>query len=164
MIRQIVAIDARRGLADDKGIPWQGRLPTDARYFREQTADGLVLMGFRTYQEFDAPLHDRDNFVLSRAGSPPLRPGFVAVDDLPEFFDGHADQVVWVIGGAALYERSLPWTDELYLTRIEEDFHCTKFFPPFEDRFQLASDGGERHEHGIVFRFQIWTHQRPRVG
>jgi dihydrofolate reductase len=160
MIRLIVAVDARRGLADDNGIPWQGRLPTDARYFRDQTEHGTVVMGFRTYQEFDKPLHGRDNFVLSRPGSPPLRQGFVAVTDLPGFFEDHAADVVWVIGGAGLYQQSMVWADELFITRIEEDFQCTKFFPPFEDAFELASDGGERRENELAFRFQVWR-RRP---
>ena len=85
MIRLIAAIDETRGLADAHGIPWQGRTPADSRYFSHQTADGVILMGFRTYEEFDRPLHDRQNFVLVRAAMPPLRPGFSSVLNLDKF-------------------------------------------------------------------------------
>ncbi len=155
MIRIIVAIDQSRGLADDRGIPWQGRIPTDARYFREQTRTGTVLMGFRTYEEFDRPLNGRENFVLARPGGT-LRPGFAAVPDLSAFLDEHGDGLVWVIGGSALFERSLPSTDELYLTRLDAEFACTKFFPEFEPEFELASRSTQHVEDHIPFRFEVW--------
>ena len=63
MIRLIAAIDSRRGIATDSGIPW--RLPGDTAYFHDKTATGLILMGWATYNEFAAPLHDRENFVLT---------------------------------------------------------------------------------------------------
>jgi dihydrofolate reductase len=59
MIRLIAAIDKSRGIADEHGIPWQGKIPTDTRYFREQTAEGTIVMGYGTYVEYDRPLHDR---------------------------------------------------------------------------------------------------------
>lgn len=160
MIRIIVAIERSRGLADDRGIPWQGRIPTDARHFRDETSSGTVLMGFRTYAEFERPLHDRPNFVLARAGSS-LRPGFVAVPDLAGFFEERSGESIWVIGGAALFEQSLPFVDDLFLTRLDADFDCTKFFPPFEDRFRLESGTGEQVEGGIPFHFEVWGRRAP---
>ena len=63
MIRLIAAIDSQRGIATDSGIPW--KLPGDTAYFREKTANGLIVMGRATYDEFAAPLHGRENYVLS---------------------------------------------------------------------------------------------------
>ena len=79
MIRLIAAIDSRRGIATDSGIPW--KLPGDSAYFREKTSSGLVVMGRATYDEFAAPLHDRENFVFTRATTP-LRQGFGVVTSL----------------------------------------------------------------------------------
>ena len=75
MIRQIAAIDSQRGIATDSGIPW--KLPGDSAYFREKTSNGLIVMGRATYDEFAAPLHDRENYVLSpprRRCAPAFRP------------------------------------------------------------------------------------------
>jgi dihydrofolate reductase len=160
MIRLIAAIDARRGLADDQGIPWQGRLPTDAAYFRSRTAEGLVVMGFKTYEEFAKPLHDRTNYVASRSTTTALRPGFEVVADLDRFLADHRDEVVWVIGGAALYEAALPEADELVITQLEHDFHCTKFFPRFDHDFHVYSGSPAIDEGGISFRFQTWRRNR----
>lgn len=160
VLRLIVAVDEKRGLADDHGIPWQGRVPADSAYFRDQTAVGTILMGFRTYDEFDQPLHGRENFVVSRAGSAPLRPGFVAVEDLESFVGERTAEPVWVIGGAGLYAQTFPLADELFITRLEGDFGCTKFFPEFAPGFRLATASEPDSENGISYRFEIWR-RRP---
>jgi dihydrofolate reductase len=113
-------------------------------------------MGFRTYEEFEHPLHDRTNYVTTRPGSELLRTGFRAVDDLQRFFAGHTGELVWIIGGARLYEESLAYADELYITQLDQDFHCTKFFPAFDGAF-LLDPGAETHsENDISFRFERW--------
>jgi dihydrofolate reductase len=163
MIRLIAAIDARRGLADEQGIPWQGRLPTDAAYFRSRTAEGLIVMGFTTYEEFATPLHDRTNYVASRSTTTALRPGFEVVADLDPFLAAHRDEVVWVIGGAALYEASLPVADELVITQLDQDFHCTKFFPSYDQDFDLDPGAPTMVEGGISFRFETWRRHRASL-
>jgi dihydrofolate reductase len=160
VIRLIAAIDVKRGLGDGHGIPWQGKLPSDAEYFRRQTTEGLIVMGFRTYEEFDRPLHDRTNYVVSRSGSSPLRPGFDSVDDLGRFLTDHTGELVWIIGGAAVYEASLASADELYITQLEQDFHCTKFFPVFDGEFLLDPGAETQRENDISFRFETWRRRR----
>jgi dihydrofolate reductase len=155
VIRLIAAMDAARGIAGENGIPWQGRLPTDARYFQDQTAEGTIVMGYGTYAEFSGPLHDRVNYVVAREGTA-LRPGFEAVADLDGFFADRSGQVVWVVGGAGLYAQSVASADELYITQLEGTFGCTKFFPAFADEFTEASSGPPQVENDIAFRFQIW--------
>jgi dihydrofolate reductase len=159
--RLIAAIDRNRGIADDSGIPWQGRIPSDSHYFVDQTSTGTIVMGYRTYAELSAPLGQSPNLVAVRAGSsPPLRAGFVPVVDLEPVL-GHgpgtdAQGVVWIIGGAGLFAQSMPFADELYLTRLEADFTCTKFFPEFESDFHLLDSQPPLSENGIEFQFQIW--------
>ena len=164
MIRLIAAIDEQRGLADAKGIPWQGRIPTDSHYFRDQTTDGAILMGFRTYEEFEHPLHDRQNSVLARAGTPPLRPGFGVILDLGQFFYEHDQETVWVIGGAGLFAQTISRAEELYITQLVADFHCTKFLPEYDDDFFLVSGLGSHLENGISFRFEIWRRKHHSCG
>ena len=102
MIRLIAAIDSQRGIATDSGIPW--KLPGDTAYFRQKTATGLIVMGRATYDEFAAPLHDRENYVLSTTTAP-LRAGFQAITGLQQLRAAHPDEDIWVIGGATVYGR-----------------------------------------------------------
>ena len=153
MIRLIAAIDSRRGLATDSGIPWT--LPGDSAYFREKTSSGLVVMGRATYDEFAAPLHDRENYVFSTA-SGRLRDGFQVVTSLDQVVATHPGEDVWVIGGAGVYAETIGQAQELLLTQVIGDFDCTKFFPPYRDAFALGSRSEDRQEGGVTYHFEVW--------
>ena len=153
MIRLIAAIDSRRGIATDSGIPW--KLPGDSAYFHQKTATGLILMGRATYEEFAAPLHERENFVLT-ANPGPLRAGFRGVGSLDQLVAEHPGDDIWVIGGARVYEETIAEGQELLLTQVDGDFHCTKFFPPYEAAFRLSAQGDDREDAGINYRFDTW--------
>jgi len=157
MIRAIAAMDDRLGVATDSGIPWT--VPADVEHFRTLTASVDVLMGYGTYREFERPMTGRINYVATRKHGT-LRDGFHAVGDTSTFLRQNHPQDLWIIGGAALFAQTLELTDELHLTRISGDFACTKFFPPFEDRFSLISDLATAAQGGTpAFRFQTW-HRR----
>jgi dihydrofolate reductase len=164
MIRAIAAMDDRLGLATDTGIPWH--VPADVEHFRSAVASSDVLMGYATYTEFEKPLPDGTNFVATRSGST-LRPGFVPVTDVDSFLAGGtasgSDAGVWIIGGAQLYARTLQTVDELHLTRVAGDFHCTKFFPAFAPAFRMVSDQPSPPVPDTpAIRFQTWT-RSPRT-
>jgi dihydrofolate reductase len=128
----------------------------DTEYFRVQTAEGFIFMGYATYREFGQPLHDRTNFVATRPDTGELREGFVGVPNVTTFFDEHARELIWVIGGAGLFAECLSQADQLFLTNLDGDFHCTKFFPHFADEFDLVSEFGPHVENEISFTFQTW--------
>jgi dihydrofolate reductase len=153
MIRLIAAMDSTRGIATATGIPW--KLPGDTAYFRQQTARGLILMGRATYNEFAAPLHGRENFVLS-AQPGPLRTGFQAVGSLDQLGEAHPGEDIWVIGGAAVYAETISEAEELLITQVLGDFNCTKFFPAFQSAFRLTSQGDDRQDGGVSYRFETW--------
>ncbi len=153
MIRLVVAIDSTRGLADDHGIPWQGKIPIDVSHFHQLVRDHSVLMGRKTYDEFARPMDAAHNFVLTHASA--LRPGFEPVHDLAQFLQ-NAPEDLWIIGGADLFVQTLPYADELYITRVDGDFHCTKSFPAFEDAFSPVEEGEPHEQNGITFNFCIY--------
>jgi dihydrofolate reductase len=153
MIRLIAALDSRRGIATDLGIPW--KLPGDSAYFRDKTTSGVILMGRATYDEFAAPLHNRENFVLSsRPGG--LRTGFSVVHSHEQLRLAHPDEDIWVIGGAMVYAETIFDADELLLTQVLGDFNCTKFFPPYQDAFRLTVQDEDRQDGGVSYRFETW--------
>jgi dihydrofolate reductase len=154
MLRSIAALDAKRGLATDTGIPWD--VPADRQYFRRTTSGATVLMGYRTYEEFAEPMSDRKNFVATSRHTT-VRPGFTTVADVGGFVRAHGDEDIWIIGGAALFTQTIELVEELYLTRIDGDFHCTKFFPVFDDRFRLTSSKQSPPVDGVPDAwFETW--------
>jgi len=156
VIRLIAAIDSRRGIATDSGIPWT--LPGDSAYFREKTSSGLIVMGRTTSDEFATPLHDRENYVFSRAPRR-LRDGFEVVTSHDQLVAAHPGEDVWVIGGAAVYAATIGHARELLLTQVRGDFDCTKFFPPYRDAFVLESRSEDHQEGGVTYQFEVW--RRP---
>jgi dihydrofolate reductase len=158
MIRQIAVMDTNRGIATDKGIPW--KLPGDAAYFEDQTATGLIVMGWATYNEFSAPLHGRNNFVLT-GDQDRLRSGFLPIADLADLVKSHPDEDVWIIGGAFVFAETIDQADELFITQVLENFHCTKFFPDYRSGFTRFEQSKDHEEGGISYRFERW---RRNVG
>jgi len=154
MIRAIVAIDTKRGLADDHGIPWQGQLPTDVKYYRDKIYTADILMGYGLYKELSKSQGPFTNYVATSSDES-LKSGFQKVTDARKFLQ-EASGDVWNTGGAALFASTFDLVDELYITQLDQDFHCTKFFPEYKDAFQMVSETKPQTENGITFTFQIW--------
>jgi dihydrofolate reductase len=157
MIRTVVAIDSKRGMADEQGIPWD--IPGDKKYFRDRLqSGGLVLMGYGTYLEVRQPFGKLPNYVAT-SRTETLRDGFVTVAD-PVEFSLRATEDVWNIGGAGLLANTMDTLDELYITQLDGDFGCTKFFPPYQDDFELVSEEPPITENGITYRYQVWRRRQ----
>ncbi len=154
MIRFIAALDNKRGIANDHGIPWQGKIPTDVAHFRSETLGGIVMMGYGWYQEQQQPLPDRRNLVATTSDEV-LRPGFEKVTDARAYLMQTTEDI-WVGGGAALFASTLDLADELHLTHLDADYQCTKFFPEYEDMFELVRKDDPITENGITYYFATY--------
>jgi dihydrofolate reductase len=154
MIRFIAAIDSKQGVANNHGLPWQGKLPTEVAYFRSKTTNSTVLMGYNTYTEFTHPLSLRRNLVATHK-TEQLRAGFEKIQDARKFLTNNKEDI-WVIGGPKLFSQLLDMADELYITQLDQSFNSTKFFPEFKHNFQKVSESPAHFENGISFRYQIW--------
>lgn len=152
MIRAIVAIDEKRGMANDTGIPWD--LPSDRQYFRDHTESGVIVMGYGTYKEFKAPFHSRTNYIAT-SQDVSLKPGFEPIHDARAFLQQQQEDT-WVIGGAGLLATTLDLIDELYITQLKGDFNCTKFFPEYKNEFVLVTQSEPHTQNGITFCFEVW--------
>lgn len=159
MIRHIVALDEKRGMAKNGAMPpWH--LQQDEAYFTEQTLSegGQVLMGKKTFIEAlkYRPLKNRDNYVVTRDPAP--IEGVTVVNDLQQFVaDWPQNKALWIIGGSEIFAQTLDRADELYVTEIQGDFECDRFYPPYLDEFQLRHRGEPIQEHGITYTFCIYT-------
>jgi len=155
VIYAIAALDRKGGIADDKGIPWWGKIPADVAYFKDKTTGSSVVMGAGWYNEQQRPLRNRKNYVATSDPNP-LRDGFEKVTDARAFLQSTTENV-WVGGGAELLTNTLDLIDELYLTLIEADFHCTKFFPDYHKHFVRVDSNLSITENGISFTFTVWN-------
>ncbi len=155
MLRAIVAIDEKRGIATDKGIPWLGKIPGDTTYYRSQVKGSTVIIGHRLYEELSKPYEDSRNLVALHDKTITLRPGFEPLYDVREFMTQEKGDI-WNLGGAMLYDSTFDLVEEIYITQLEGEFGCTKFFPDYEDDFELIKESSPITENGITYTFQIW--------
>jgi len=129
----IAALTPSRVIGAKGGIPWH--LPEDLKFFKRTTLGHVVLMGRTTFESIGKPLPGRENWVLTRGGPIAGTRIFSDPSQVGELTDG---RLLFVIGGAAVYEAFLPRCAELLLTRVHREVEGDRFFPVFEESFQLA--------------------------
>lgn len=153
MIRLIAAVDSKNGIGKNGKTPWN--LPNELAYFHEKTRGSAVLMGHTTHLAIARVLSERQNFVCTKTKQPEVE-GITWVYDPTELLQDFRGEL-WVIGGQEIYELALPHADEVYITRIDADFGCDKFFPQLPKAFKLQSCSAPKAENGLSYHFEIWT-------
>ena len=56
----------------------------------------------------------------------------------------------FICGGAEIYAQTLPLCSDLFLTLVKREVEGDAFFPPFEDRFELADEIRDTPEFKIL--------------
>jgi len=138
----LVAAIAKNGvIGRDGALPWS---PTgDLALFKRLTMGHVLVMGRRTYDSIGRPLPGRTTVVVTR------QPGW-ATDGVRTAGDletalkiaSQIDDEVFVVGGAEVYEASLPYADRMVLTHVDQE--------PLGDRRFPAVDWSEWLEIGRV--------------
>ena len=144
-IKAIVAMDEARVIGIAGGLPW--KLPEDMKRFSQLTSGHTVVMGRKTFESLPPkfrPLPNRKNVVFTRKlDSFAVGPGVEAWASPEDYFKACRgatislpSDTVWVIGGAEIYAASMPYWDELYLTRVSSKHNGDAYFPEFEKDFE----------------------------
>lgn len=132
MIQLIAAMGKNNEIGKNNVMPWH--LPADLAYFKQATSNHTVLMGRKTYESIGKALPNRKNVVLTNDKEYRLNDAMV-IHDLHTILKHYQDseEVLFVIGGANVYEQCLPYADTLYITRIHHEFEADAFFPMFHE-------------------------------
>ncbi len=129
----VVAVAQNGVIGRDGDLPW--RMSDDLKWFKSITTGKPIVMGRTTYESLGRPLPGRTNIVLTRQDAP-LHDDVVVASTLPMALAAAAEaartmaaQEICIIGGANLYEQTLPLAHRLYLTVVEADVEGDRFFP-----------------------------------
>lgn len=126
MLSLIAAMAHNRVIGNKGAMPWH--LPKELAYFKKMTLGKPVLMGRKTYESIGRPLPHRRNLVLTRQKI--LVPGCEIFTDLDSALKAVSEaQELMVIGGALLFEQTLPLAQRLYLTILDCDIPGDTYFP-----------------------------------
>lgn len=151
-------------------MPWH--CPADLKHFKRMTAGHAVLMGRKTWESLPPafrPLPGRLNLVMSRdkdfdaPGALVLRDEQALVDLAQQWklHSASAPAVLWVIGGAQLYEWTLPWADELYVTQLELEVPGDAYAPAINADLWTAELLGQEPSGSFgVPACSFWRHTR----
>lgn len=151
-VKAIAAMDKGRVIGHGAEIPWH--LPEDLKYFSKKTTGHTVLMGRKTFDTLPkqfSPLPNRVSVVVTRGAERGFPDEVLVVKDPVAFIEEArsgartlCSEELWVVGGAQIYEQTMPLWDELYLTLVHSKHSGDVFFPEFETEFELA----ERDDRG----------------
>ncbi len=120
----VLAIAKNGVIGRDGQLPW--RLASDMKRFKAATMGKPVLMGRKTWDSLHLkPLPGRQNLVLTRDANFKVEGGWVYTDLAAMIAAGRAmaqaagAEEVCVIGGAQLYNATLPLADRIILTEVD---------------------------------------------
>lgn len=130
LISIIAAIDRTNGIGKNNQLLCH--LPADLLYFKKNTINKPIIMGRLTYESIGKPLPQRVNIVISSTMNP--KEGIIVVSSFEKALAITEEYPeVMIIGGAHLYQYSLPYAEKLYLTEIHHEFAADVFFPNLDE-------------------------------
>jgi len=159
----IVAV-AENGVIGRGGqLPWH--LSADLQRFKRLTMGHAILMGRKTWESIGRPLPGRTSIVISRQND--FRSSYdevLVASNLDEALaqarrlNIESDEA-FIIGGARIYEMSLPRADRLFVTRIHAQIEGEVYFPQIDwnawqqtDEQRHAADDKNEYPH----TYEVW--------
>jgi dihydrofolate reductase len=125
MIKLIAAMSKNNVIGNGPDIPWH--ISEDLKRFKKLTTGCPIVMGRKTYDSIGRPLPNRENIVFSRS-SKKIK-GCSVRTSVPRLLSDFKDRDVWIIGGSEIYRMFIPYCEEMYITRVHEDFDGDVLFP-----------------------------------
>lgn len=136
MLSYVVAISKNNVIGYKGKLPWH--LPADVQFFKEITSTGTktMIMGRKTFESLPGILPGRKHIIYTQNKEYHVNDENVEIiytlDELLEYART-ADLEYFVIGGAQIFELLFPYTDRIYLTKINADFEGDTFFPEYAE-------------------------------
>ncbi|WP_339250222.1 dihydrofolate reductase [Sporosarcina sp. FSL W8-0480] len=161
MISLLVAVDLNRVIGVDNKMPWH--IPEELKYFKKVTMGKAIIMGRKTYESIGRPLPGRLNIIITRNEGYSVE-GVEVLHDLNAAIERgkeYSEEVV-IIGGAEIFNLSMPIADRLYITIIRNSYDGDTFFPEYNDGSWKLTSKSEDHytAEGIPYSYLIYDRER----
>lgn len=134
MLSIIVAVANNNVIGKDNKLIWH--LPADLKRFKELTTGKTIIMGRKTFESLGRVLPNRKHIVLTRNKEWKYEDNQVKVITKLEELEREIKdkEENFVIGGASIYKMLMPYTNKMYVTKIEEDFEGDTYFPEINEK------------------------------
>lgn len=130
MLSIIVAIAKNNVIGSDNKLIWH--ISEDLKRFKEITSGKTIVMGRKTFESLPGVLPNRKHVILTRDKNFKVNSECVEIIyDFEELLNkyNNSDDEVFIIGGGETYKQLLPYSNKLYLTKINKDFNGDTYFP-----------------------------------
>lgn len=166
----IVAVSNNWAIGKNGSMPWH--IPEDLKYFKKTTVNKPILMGRKTFESLGKPLSGRANIVISQklAQAPPanwnltsetslyfcvnLQQGLKLADELASKMQTYE---IMIIGGGNIYAQLLPYTNKIYLSRIDKTIaDADTFFPKLDKKIWILQNSVQKD----TFVAEVWQNSQ----
>jgi dihydrofolate reductase len=163
IVSLIAAVSKNHVIGKNNDLPWH--LPNDMKYFMQTTKGHCVLMGRKNYESLPEkfrPLPNRTNILITRQGNY-LAPGceiFNTIEQGIAYAKEKGETELFIIGGAEVYEATLPLADKLYLTEINATIDGDTFFPQIDKsewKETARTTNSKDDKHKYMFDFVVYA-------
>lgn len=131
----IVAVDKNWGIGKDNKLLVS--IPSDMKFFREETMNKVVVMGRKTLESFPngLPLKRRTNIVLTKDRNYKVKDAILvhSVEELMEELKKYDSEDIYVIGGDSIYRQLLSYCDVAHVTKIDYAYEADSYFPNLDE-------------------------------
>jgi dihydrofolate reductase len=160
VLHLIVACSENRVIGRDGKLPW--RIPEDLKYFHDETAGQICVLGRVCYETWPAVHEDGRRPVVITRNRALERPGVRVAASLEEAL-AIADTLpgeICICGGQRIYEETLALTRpmQLHLTLIHALIPGDTYFP--EWRHLKWRELSHRHSSDENYRYTFFTLER----
>lgn len=156
-MKAIVAVD------ENWAIGYHGellvRIPSDQKYFREETIGKVIILGRKTLETFPnrRPLKNRTNMILSTRKDYTVPDATVvhSVEELLEECKKYPQEDIYSIGGESIYKLLLPYCDTVHVTKIDHSYQADAFFPNLDrdPDWKITADSEEQVYFDLTYHF-----------
>jgi len=130
IVSHIVAHTKNHVIGKDNKMPWH--LPADLKFFKKTTMGKPIIMGRKTFESIGRPLPGRLNIIITRNKEFQAKGVEVTHSVLSALLlaarESDAEEIM-IVGGANLYQQTLPYIDRVYQTRIDVEMEGDVFYP-----------------------------------
>ena len=159
----IIAAMAKNGvIGAHNAIPWH--LPGELQLFKSITMGHHILMGRKTWESMLRLLPGRTTVVVTRQRDYRI-PGAIVAASLEEAIAACAgDDEIFVIGGAQLYDASLPIADRIYLTTVDAELEGDTLMPQIDlAQWHVHSSQTFRADSKNPYNYELVVYDRNQV-
>lgn len=161
MLSIIVAIANENVIGKDNKLIWH--LPEDLKRFKEITSGHKIIMGRRTFESLGRILPNRKHIILCNDMEMNIDDENVEILDDISKLDKYieTDEECFVIGGATIYKLLMPYSNKMYITKINHDFEGDVYFPEIKGEIwkEVTREKGLKNEEN-PFDYEYITYVR----